>query len=313
MEFLTTYRITEKNSKQRIDVFLSRRYGYLSRTEWQKEIQQGKITYNGETLTRNDKKISTGDLISYSGRDAAEPEVDISYSILYEDEHLLAVNKPGNLPVHPAGIFYHNTLLTILQKQHQKKLHLLHRLDRETSGVVVLAKDPGIASEIQRNYFSVAKTYLAMVHGIPDKDEFTVDLPIDLDTESGIEHKRIAREGARENACTKFIRIVSHNGLSILKAVPVTGRQHQIRVHLKHAGYPIVGDKLYGRDETVFHEFTRTGPTDAIVQRLGFRRSALHSRTLLLFHPVLKKKIFIKAPLQDDMRQLINQQWGINV
>lgn len=314
MEFLTTRRVTERNSKQRIDLFLSREFSYLSRSEWQREIQRGKISHNGTTLTRHDKKICTGDVITYAGRDAAaEPEVDSVYTVLYEDEYLVAVNKPGNLPVHPAGVFYHNTLLTLMQNQYQKKLHLLHRLDRETSGVVLLAKDPSIAAAIHANFPSIVKTYLAVVHGVPEHHTFTISTPIDFDPTSTIEHKRIAGEKARESACTTFITITSRKGRSLLKVVPSTGRQHQIRVHLKHAGYPIVGDKMYGIDDSVFLEFMRTGPTEEIVRKLGFRRSALHSRSFLFKHPILHRMIHIKAPLQEDMKSLITQMWGADV
>lgn len=313
MEFLTTRRVTERYSKQRIDRFLSKEYGYLSRTEWQKEIGRGKLSCNGEIIIGYDRKIKTGDLIAYAGRDAAEPDVDANYTILYEDEHLLAVNKPGNLPVHPAGIFYHNTLLSILQKQYRHKLYLLHRLDRETSGVIILAKDASVASEISKAFSTVEKSYLAFVQGVPERDVFMTEVPIGFDTGSGIEHKRIAHTDAGERACTIFIRIASFNGFSLLKAVPLTGRQHQIRVHLKYEGYPIVGDKLYGLDEAVFNEFLKNGPTEEIEQRVGFRRSALHSRSLTLWHPVMRKKIRVKAPLRDDMRELINMKWGCYV
>ncbi len=313
MEFITTRRITERYSKQRIDLFLSKEYHYLSRTEWQKEIARGKMSCNGEVITGYDKIIKTGDVITYAGRDSVEPAVDANYTVLYEDKHLLAVNKPGNLPVHPAGIFYHNTLISILQKQYQHKLYLLHRLDRETSGVIILAKNDSVASEISKDFNTVKKTYIALVHGVPEKDVFTTEVPIRFDTGSGIEHKRIAHTGAGERACTIFIRIASFNGFSLLKAVPRTGRQHQIRVHLKYEGYPIVGDKLYGCDETIFHEFIKKGPTDEIERKAGFRRSALHSRSLTLWHPMMHKKICIKAPLQDDMKALIQEKWYCNV
>ncbi len=313
MEFLTTYRITERNTNLRIDLFLSRQFGYLSRSEWQKEIQRGKISYNGDLLTRYDRRTRAGDVITYAGRDAAEPDVDANYTVIYEDDRLLAVNKPGNLPVHPAGVFYHNTLQSILQKNYNKKLHLLHRLDRETSGVIILAKDAATASEIRGTFSSVEKTYLALVHGVPEQDVFMNDMPMGFDRSSGIEHKRIAHENAPEAACTKFIRILSKNGLTLLKAVPYTGRQHQIRVHLKHAGYPIVGDKLYGRDERVYLDFIKTGPTEEIERKLGFKRCALHSRSIAFYHPSLKKKICIRSPLHEDMRKYINNQWGSDV
>ena len=313
MEFLTQYKITEKYSRLRIDQFLSMRYGYLSRSEWQKEILRGKLSCNGEILTRHDKRINAGDLLSYAGRDAAEPTVDENYSVLYEDEFLLGINKPGNLPVHPAGIFYHNTLLSFLQKRYPMTLHLLHRLDRETSGVVLLAKNPRIASLIQKNFDSVEKKYIALVRGIPDNNEFMVDMPLDVDPSSGLEHKRAAFPGARQTARTEFTRLISFGGFSLVKAVPRTGRQHQIRVHLQHAGFPIVGDKLYGSDENLFREFVKKGLTDDLLGRLGFRRSALHSRSLVLDHPVLRKKIAIKAPLPEDMRQYIIEKRGPDV
>lgn len=313
MEFFTHYKITEKYSRMRIDRLLSQRYGYLSRSEWQKEISRGKVTCNGVVVTSHDRRVRAGDLLSYAGRDAAEPAVDRDYSVLYEDEFLLGINKPGNLPVHPAGIFYHNTLLSFLGARYPMKLHLLHRLDRETSGVVILAKDPQVASQVQKQFDSVGKKYIALVHGMPEHDEFMVDMPIDLDPVSGIEHKRAAFDGARQAACTEFSRLASFNGVSIVKAVPRTGRQHQIRVHLKHAGFPIVGDKLYGTDESLFPEFVKNGLTDDLLARLGFGRCALHSRSIRLDHPVLKKQIVIKAPLPEDMRRYINDKRGHDV
>lgn len=297
----------------RIDLFLSKRFGYLSRSEWQKEIRRGKLSCNGAVVKEHDRKVRAGDMLSYTGRDAAEPAVDDNFSVIYEDEFLLGINKPGNLPVHPAGIFYHNTLLSFLQKRYFIPLHLVHRLDRETSGVVLLAKDPGVASLIQRNFAMVEKKYIALVKGIPDTDEFMVDMPMDYDPASDLEHKRAAFAGARQTARTEFTRLASFGGISLVRAVPRTGRQHQIRVHLKHAGFPIIGDKLYGHDETIFREFVKKGLTDDLLQRLGFRRSALHSRSMRLYHPVLRKQIVVRAPLPEDMRQFIHDMGGPDV
>ncbi|OHD65412.1 MAG: hypothetical protein A2176_15780 [Spirochaetes bacterium RBG_13_51_14] len=313
MKFLNQFRITGRYSRLRLDRFLSMRYGYLSRSEWQKEISRGKISYNGHVVTKCNKTINAGDVISYAGRDAAEPDVDEGYAIVYEDEYLLGIDKPGNLPVHPAGVFYHNTLLSFLQERLRMKLHLLHRLDRETSGIIVLAKDARVASQIHANFDSAEKTYLALVRGVPHHNDFMVDMPIDADDSSVIEHKRVARHDARKEARTRFFRMLSFNGFSLLKAVPYIGRQHQIRVHLKHAGLPIVGDKLYGADESLYSEFIDTGPTPELIRRLGFRRSALHSRSMLFYHPALKKKICLKAPLPEDMRQFIIQGRGYHV
>jgi RluA family pseudouridine synthase len=305
MEFLKEHKISERHANLRVDRFLAERYGYLSRSEWQKEIMRGKITYNGAVLEKFDRKTRPGDFIAYSGRDAAEPEVDTGYSVIFEDEHILGINKPGNLPVHPAGVFYHNTLLTLLQNRFERKLHLVHRLDRETSGVVVLAKDPGTAARMHASFGSVRKTYLALVHGMPVHGAFDVDMPIDFDAGSMLEHKRIAFIGARETARTGFATILSFGSYSLLKAVPVTGRQHQIRVHLKYAGHPILGDKLYGTDERFYVEFVNKGPSAELARAIGFSRSALHSRSLVFTHPVTGRETRLKAPLPDDMRTFI--------
>jgi RluA family pseudouridine synthase len=305
MEFLKECKISDRHRNLRVDQFLARAFGYLSRSEWQREIERGKITYNGAVLVKYDRKTRPGDVIAYSGRDASEPEVNRDYSIIYEDENLLGINKPGNLPVHPAGVFYHNTLLTFLQERFGMKLHLLHRLDRETSGVLVLAKDPGVAARMHASFGTVRKVYLAMVHGVPEHDTFEVDIPIDFDAGSLLEHKRIAFAGARETARTGFERIISFGGYSLLKAMPVTGRQHQIRVHLKHAGFPIVGDKLYGTDERFYVEFVKKGPTEELAMQIGFPRSALHSRSIRFNHPVTMKEMYLKAPLPEDMKHFI--------
>lgn len=305
MDFLTETKISEKFSRWRIDQYLAHRFGYLSRSEWQKEIRNGKIYFNGLILKKHDKKLKPGDYISYTGRDAEEPSIDRNYSIIYEDNYMLGINKPGNLPVHPAGVFFHNTLLTLLESRLQMKLHLLHRLDRETSGVILLAKDSHVAHNFFQNFSTVKKTYLALVHGIPHYNDFVIDIPIDSDPTSDLEHKRSAFSGAKDVACTRFIRLASFNGYSIIKAIPYTGRQHQIRVHLKYAGYPIVGDKLYGIDENMYRDFINGVSSDVIARTLHFHRSALHARSLHFYHPIIQKNISIKAPLPEDMRQFI--------
>jgi RluA family pseudouridine synthase len=313
LEFLTETRIAEKHARLRIDIYLARCYGYLTRTEWQRQISKGKIIYNGAVLYRHDKRINTGDFIFYTGRDAPEPEVDTDYSLLYEDDYLMVINKPGNLPVHPAGIFYHNTLLTLLQDRFQMRLHLLHRLDRETSGAVMLAKNAGLAAHFHKNFTSVGKAYLALVHGVPRECDFVVDVPIESDPSSIREHRRAAFAGAREKAHTRFVRLFSFNEYSLIKALPYTGRQHQIRVHLQHAGYPIVGDKVYGTAGSLLQEYIKKGYNKEMSEKLKFHRSALHSRMVRFHHPALNKTVCVRASLPDDMRQFIDRTRGADV
>lgn len=313
MEFLSESRITERYSGQRIDRYLASRYSYLSRVEWQREISRGKILINGSVLNRHDRKTRTGDVIFYTGRDAVEPEVDANYSILYEDDYLIGINKPANLPVHPAGIFYHNTLISFMQKRMGVKLHPLHRLDRETSGIIVISKDPGIARKFQERFSSVKKSYLAIVHGVPREKTFTVDMPMEPDKSALLKHKKAAFRGASIEARTKFITTYSNNGFSLVEAIPYTGRQHQIRVHLKWAGHPILGDRMYGIDETLDSDFFRRGPGADSAARLGFWRSALHAQSILFHHPVTEERISISAPVPEDMSSFMRKEMAFNV
>jgi RluA family pseudouridine synthase len=304
MEFLTECRVKARDARIRIDRYLAQRYGYLSRSEWQRHIGNGKIRFNGTVLFRHDKKIAPGDLISFAGRDAPEPEIDANYTIVYEDDHFIGVNKPGNIPVHPAGVYYHNTLLTILQARCNRKLHLVNRLDRETSGVILIAKDPRSADLVHANFSSVRKSYLALVHGVPRQHDFFVDIPIGPDPFPASAHRRAAYPEAKYGARTRFITLASFNGYALMKALPYTGRQHQIRVHLEHAGYPIAGDKLYGI-KTMPRECSAKGAGE-MMRVPEFTRSALHSRSIQFHHPWLRATTCIKAPLPEDMRSYIN-------
>jgi len=289
----------------RLDKYLSQRFDYLSRTTWQKEIKSGKIKINNVISKNIHKKIKSEDIILYEGKNIKEPEVDSNFTTLYEDDYLLAINKSGNLPIHPAGIFFNNTLQMILEKQIQKKIYPIHRIDRETSGIILIAKNSKIASQIQSNFSSAEKSYLAIVHGNVKENFFSNKTPIGNDKNSLVRKKRDAYSNAPELAITHFKKICNTNNYSIVKATLETGRQHQIRIHLNNLGYPIVGDKLYGKDEKFYLEFIENGLTPELLKKLEFNRSALHSRSLNFFHPVFKKFLYIKAPLPKDMKDFI--------
>jgi RluA family pseudouridine synthase len=292
----------------RLDKYLSKRFTYLSRTEWQREILSGRVYINSEKITVVHKRLHYGDMVSYTGRGISEPEVDTNYSILYEDDSLLGINKSGNLPVHPSGRYFMNTLQRLLEGRLKIKLYPVHRLDRETSGVVIMAKNPDVASRIQKSFRSVMKKYIAIVHGNVSRREFMIDVPIGRDLSSSIRKKRSAYYGAKETARTYCKRLFCFDEYSLISAIPETGRLHQIRVHLHYAGYPIVGDKLYGCDETLFLKFIENGLTDEVWEQLLMRRSALHSRSISLIHPDTGKSIMIKAALPDDFREFIERR-----
>ena len=183
--------VPENYNNFRLDKYLSTRFNYLSRSQWQKEISEGRVFLNGEKQIVFHKKIQSGDTITYKGRDIQEPEVDTTFSILYEDDYILGINKSGNIPVHPSGRFRQNTLLMTLEGKLNQKLYPVHRIDRETSGIIIFAKNNDIASSLHKNFDKVSKSYIAIVHGKLSKTSYNVDVPIGNDEKSVIRKKRI--------------------------------------------------------------------------------------------------------------------------
>lgn len=176
--------------QQRLDLYLSSRFSYLSRTAWQKEIAEGRVLVNGVPVVVPGRKIRPGDMVVYAAGEYDEPEIDPRYQLIYEDNEFLAVNKSGNLPVHPSGVFFRNTLVMLLENDLGAKLFPVHRLDRETSGAILFGKSAEAASLMQKNFGTFEKSYRAVVRGVPVKKEFTVDVPIGQARESVIRKKR---------------------------------------------------------------------------------------------------------------------------
>ena len=298
--------VPEQYSAFRIDSYLASRFTYLSRHAWQKMIKGGSISINDITSTSHSKKVNAGDTVTFKTAQNEEPAVDDRYSIAFEDDYVIAVNKSGNLPVHPAGRFYRNTLLTLLQIDRYMKLYPLHRLDRETSGIVLFAKDGAVASAMQNGFNAkVSKNYLAVTHGNMKRKELAITVPIGRDYQSPIRKKRAAYADAEEHAATNFIELASSREYSVVKATPFTGRLHQIRVHANYAGMPILGDKLYGIDEKMYLHFIEHGTDAAIMDKLKFHRTALHAHKISFIHPVSSEKITITADMPDDMKTFI--------
>jgi len=291
----------------RLDLYLSKRFNYMSRTSWQKEISAGRLRLNGSVILNVKKRIYSGDMIEYSAGEIHEPDIDPEYSIIFENENYLAVNKTGNLPVHPSGIFFHNTLSMLLEDQRGVKFFPVHRLDRETSGALLLGKNSAAAAEVQKNFTKVGKEYIAIVCGEVIEKEFKIDIPVGPARNSLINKKREAYEGGEESALTGFKVLSSSGVFSVVKAFPVTGRMHQIRVHLKYAGYPILGDKMYGNDETIYLDYVENGDSENLTKRAGFNRCALHSYSFSFFDPFEKREIKICAEIPRDMELFIKK------
>ncbi|MHB8139419.1 MAG: RluA family pseudouridine synthase [Smithellaceae bacterium] len=305
---IITSRIPPLPSRDTLDRYLAGRFSYLTQDQWRHEISGGKILLNGLIVTDPIIPINGGEILAWDGSHIIEPDVDERIAILYEDEWFIAVNKTGNLPVHPSGRYFNNTLVAMLEDRYDRKVYPVHRLDRETSGVILLAFDGKCAGALSESLAMGLKEYLALVHGLFPNNEMIVDLPLGSDNESAVGKKRKAWVGGTETAMTRFRKVLWAGHISLVRCFPETGRLHQIRAHLEAAGYPIVGDKLYGRDKTAFLDFIRDGFTAEMEKRLLLPRSALHAAKLVILHPQTKKKMIVRAPLPKMFADFIRAQ-----
>ena len=274
----------------RLDHFLSGRFTYQSRTGWQSIIRAGRIAVNGIRV-RASRRLHAGDVITFDVQGIAEPEVDPSYAVVLDRPGFLVVSKSGCLPVHPSGCYFRNTLLMLMKEQYGD-LFVVNRLDRETSGLVVLAKDSETAGVLSGLFASrqVEKTYLAAVFGVFPAGTVEKNGWLSSDPGSPVRKKRQFTEtdpGTEdaEPCSTEFTCRKTCGGYSLVECRPHTGRLHQIRATLCSCGFPLVGDKLYGPDDTIFLRFTEDAMTDEDRAALVLPTQALHAWRLRFTAP----------------------------
>ena len=286
----------------RLDAYLAQKFPYHARNVWQRKIREGAILLNGKKA-KPSTEIPRDSAVAYDFGDFKEFPVRTDYSVLLDDEWLFIVDKPGDIPVHTSGKYFNNTLIKLLRKEHPGyNLNLVNRLDRETSGIIVLGKTTGACKAMSLMFMEkrLKKTYIAYTFGQIEKDEFRVDAPI-AEEVSGVIRIRMGVNEKGAAARTDFKVIKRKNGYTKLYCYPLTGRTNQIRVHLSHIGHPIVGDKLYSGNDEDFLGFVGKGNTPEILGRVILPRQALHAHKLLFTHPFLKEAVEITAPEPEDM------------
>jgi len=316
-----------KNIERRIDQFLTDRISHLSRNGVQKLISEGMVTVNGKP-TKSSYHPRNGDVIEMVAPPEPVNEIvpePIPLEIVYEDDHLMAINKQANLVVHPARGVWTGTLVNGLVYYGKKwstlngewRPGILHRLDKNTTGIMLIAKSDEAHWRVARQFENrtIQKTYMAVAHGVPQLLSDTIDMPIGKDRY--LREKQAVRkiENGGRSAITHYQvketftsppEVVFHNSehandhknplppaqFSLIKLTPKTGRTHQLRVHLSHIGFPIVGDTMYG---------------GRIVEHEGFRfaRQALHAYEITFTHPITLNPMTLNAPLPPDIEELV--------
>lgn len=297
-EEIDTFRIQEPFESERIDKILAQKYQDIrSRTYFQTLIEEGFVLVNGKKIKKQFKP-SLGAEVEVQFIVTKELDLtpeDIPLDILFEDEYLIAINKPAGLVVHPAPGNWSGTFVNALLFHCKNKIFestdirpgIVHRLDKETSGVLLAAKDAVTQQKLSALFAerSVEKKYVAICCGNPKNGEVRTML-----TRHPKDRKLMAvSEDKGRQAITIYQTLTTDGKLSLVNISLITGRTHQIRVHMKHLGCPVLGDNSYGNSQ--------------MNHRYGVKRQMLHAEYLSFTHPVTEKKINLQAPIPDDMKK----------
>ena len=326
MNKIISLSVKSEENNQRVDVFISKKENLLSRTRIKNLILKNKLKLNNRVIVNPSKKVSTGDKLVLEIPEPKKTSLkpyDFKLDIIYEDENLLIINKPAGIVMHPGAGNYDNTIVNgLLYKYHNKlsgiggKLRpgIVHRIDKDTSGVIVVAKNDNAHINLSQQFseHTIKRTYEALIWG-------------SLKPQNGVIREKISRSirnrqlmSVRKEkgkiAITNYKTLkIFHNSnlpkISLIECKLETGRTHQIRVHMKFKGNPIIGDKSYGK---LKKNFKKIDPS--IEKKINnFNRQALHAKSLGFLHPGTKKEVFFEARRPTDFDTLIKNLDKVSV
>lgn len=306
-------RVPAELAGSRLDVFLKLSLRNTSRTRAKRIALQAAYDTQGTKLRPNQRLKAEQHVVLWRVP-IDEMDDDLELPVLFQDDDLLVVNKPPHLTVHPTASHYHHTVIMMLQHRHPgQHFSLIHRLDRDTSGVLLLGLSPSSDRAFKMLLEgtlplppgvdgSVRKTYHAITWGTPS--EGLIDIPLERDSTNSLRVKmKVAPPGSGLEAKT-LVRVIERcDGYALVECKLLTGRQHQIRMHLSAMGTPIVGDRLYGPDERLHARGADGLLTEADFELLELERQALHAARYELVHALTWEPLVIDAPLPADMNE----------
>ena len=292
--------VSSEEKGKRLDSYIASICNDITRTSAERMIKNGEILVNDKTQ-KVAYKINEGDIITIQKSEPKEIEIksqDIPIEIIYEDNDIIVVNKPKGMVVHPANGNPDGTLVNAIMAKCKNSLSgiggeirpgIVHRIDKDTSGLLIIAKNDTAhvnMSEQIKNH-EVKKTYIALVRGVIKENEATIDMPIGRSTS---DRKKMAVNRNGKNAVTHIKVLKRYDKYTLVEVNIETGRTHQIRVHLSHIGYPIIGDYTYSNGKNEF----------------GVEGQCLHAKCLEFKHPITGKEMKLEAPLPQYFQEILN-------
>ena len=311
-QFKAVYRVLggpvlDYHAGERTDLYLAKQFPFLTRAGWQKRLDCGELLINQRPV-RASYKLKTGDLVHFYHPQEVEPDVDRDVRILWQEGAVMAVYKPGNLPMHENGAYRTNTFARLLTDLVGKEWSAVHRLDRETSGIVLCGATHGVRQRLAGDFEDklIGKEYLLLVNGVPEREAWNCDGALGDLVQSRIRIKKwVTPDGVPSETWFQREAIAGNGRNALVRAYPRTGRTNQIRIHAAYSGHWIIGDKLYHPNEEVFLDYWDKGETTPFaIEQTGFRRCCLHAAAITFKHPERGQEVRVDSPLPEDMQDL---------